>query len=233
MGKKVIRLTEQEFTSLLTKHLLDREISKITGGEMPSFGLDKFLSKGTGSSNEKVSQTAGEFIPLDLTKRFDYKAYEQIANNFISSRPSNLLGIRGNMLADAARNTFQKTGKYVPVELALAQLAQEGGFTDNPNARPIKTKNPFNVGNVDLGKNKFHSSVQSGIQTYYDLIANQYLTGGKTASDLIKNFVNANGNRYATDRKYEANISRIASQIKNMSGPIYASIQKKAGDSNV
>lgn len=238
MGKKfVVRLTEQELATLLAKQLIDRELSKITGGKLSSSGLGKLMSKDSSSkestSSADIKPTAGEFTQLDLNKESDYKAYEEIANKFISSRSSNLLGIKGSMLADAARNTFKKTGKYVPVELALAQLAAEGGFSKNPNARPIRTKNPFNVGNVDNGKNITHSSVQSGIQTYYDLIANRYLVGGKTASDLVNNFVNLNGNRYASSRAYEDSVGKIASQVKGMAEPVYASVKKKSDTYNV
>ena len=169
-----------------------------------------------GTSKEAGYSTAGDFQELDLNNPQDFKKYEEIANKFISSRSANLLNITGNILANGAKTAYNNFNKYVPVELALAQLAQEGGFSPNPNARPIKTKNPFNVGNVDSGKNVTHNSVQSGIQSYYDLIAKNYLTGGKTATDLLKNFVNSSGNRYAGDKNYESSLTKLSNQVRNL-----------------
>ena len=227
MGRKFkVRLTEQEFGELLAKSLID----KILGGGINKDEIKKMLSSEVPNKSNTIGGTgAGEFKEVDLNSSEGYNAYKQIADKFISSRSSNLLGITGDMLASAAKNTFNKYKKYVPVELALAQLATEGGFSNNPNARPIKTKNPFNVGNMDSGKNMYHSSVQSGIQTYYDLIAKRYLTGNKTASDLLKNFVNSDNQRYATGA-YEDTVRKIASQAKGMSEPIFASLTKKGSD---
>lgn len=210
MGKKVIvRLSEQELADLLTKYILG-------GDEKPS-------------TNQKTD-VSGDFVSVDLNTPEGYRAYSEIADKFIATRPSNLLGLRGSMFADAAKKTFNQYKKFVPVELAMGQLAAEGGFSKNPNARPIRTKNPFNVGNIDTGKNVSHSSVQTAIQSYYDLIAKNYLTGGKTASDLIQNFVNKGGKRYATNNEYENIVSKISNQVKNISQPIYASLSKKMGD---
>lgn len=227
MGKIKVRISEQDLTQMIVKNILGGQSSDILGD---IFKTLKPKSETEPATPGEVARTSGEFVQLDLNNPIQYEAYKQIADKFISSRSSNLLGIKGSMIADAAKNTQNKYKKYVPVELALAQLAVEGGFSKNPNSRPIRTKNPYNVGNTDSGANIFHNSVQSGIQTYFDLIARNYLTGGKTASDLISNFVNKSGHRYASGGEYERMIDKIASQVKNIGTPIYASIAKRAGE---
>ena len=219
--KSTIIVTEQQLKDLVLKSLADNPEKFVK-----SFFKDLFKKPEEDNNDDKDEKssekensgysTSGEFLELNLSNPKDFKKYTEIADKFIASRSANLLGVRGSMLADAARNSFNQFGKYVPVELALAQLAQEGGFSSNPNARPIKTKNPFNVGNVDSGKNVSHNSVQSGIQTYYDLIAKNYLTDGKTATDLLNNFVNSSGYRYAGDKNYEASLSKIANEVGSM-----------------
>lgn len=237
MGKKfVVRITEQQLADLISTQVLGKagDFMKglLRGMKGDNSDSSKSDSKDSVSDVKSSSNTGGEFPTLDLNKTEDFDAYKEIADKFISSRSANLLGIRGSMLADAAKNTQNKYGKYVPIELSLAQLAAEGGFSKDPKSRPIRTKNPYNVGNTDSGKNEFHSSVQSGIQRYYDLIAKDYLVGNKTASDLLNNFVNKSGLRYATS-KYEGPVSQIANQVKNMSQPVYVSLGKFKDTSNL
>lgn len=231
MGKKyIVRLTEQELADLIAKKMLGSE--DFVGDILKGLKNTSPKSDSTvGGWDGKILPTSSGlkgFVELDLNSPEGFNAYKEIADKFIGSRSSNLLGINGSMMANAAKNAFNKYGKYVPAELALAQLATEGGFSSNPKARPIRTKNPFNVGNYDNGKNVFHSTVQSGIQTYYDLIARDYLAGGKTASDLLSNFVNKSGLRYAGSG-YENMVSSIANKAKQISQPVYASLSKKSG----
>lgn len=214
MGKRIIRITEQDLASLLSQ-ILSGNIDK-------AFNISSDKSQKTPIIGGDI-----EMPVINLKTPEGFKAYKEIADKFINTRPNNLLNITGEQLAQAAKKVFDK-GTYIPPELVLGQLAAEGGFTKNPNARPIRTKNPFNVGNTDLNQDVEHGSVESGIQAYFNLIANKYLTGGKTASDLLKNFVNDKGNRYASSSEYENLVRKIANQVKNISAPVYASLKKNS-----
>lgn len=211
-----------------------------TGGSMVTASpemLNKLLgmlkSKGVKSEELKSyidSVTTGggaEFTDLDLTTEQGVNAYSQICQKFIDSRGANPLGISGKMMAEGAKQAFERYKKYVPAELALSQLVLEGGIGNkNPNSKPIRTKNPFNVGNVDSGAVVQYGQVQTAINTYYNLIARSYLGKGKTAKDLLGNFVNNSGNRYASAVDYESKLNKLASQVSSISKPIVASISK-------
>jgi hypothetical protein len=214
--KSAILVTEQQFKEIILKSIIDNPEKFVKSFFGDLFGQSDPDKAEAGTSKEAGYSTAGDFQELDLNNPDDFKKYQQIADKFISTRSANLLGITGSMLANGAKIAYNNFNKYVPVELALAQLAQEGGFSSDPKARPIRTKNPFNVGNTGTDKNVFHNSIQSGIQTYYDLIARNYLTGGKTATDLLSNFVNSSGYRYAGDKNYEASLRKLSNQVKNL-----------------
>ena len=165
------------------------------------------------------------FTDLDLTTEEGYDMYSKICDLFIKTRKSNLLSITGDMMASSAKRTFEKYNKYVPPELALGQLATEGGVgNSDPTSIAIKTKNPFNVGNMDDGSTINHSSVQYGIDAYYNLIATDYIGKGKTAQDLINNFVNHEKSRYAKGTDYEKVVGSIARQVNKIAKTLQNSI---------
>lgn len=227
-----IIITENQLKNIILTENTDYEsvITNVMGGLKNVLNLsNQNPIDNTQTSSEDVPTdgnipkgTSGEPIKLDLTKSEDFNKYAQICDKFIS-KYKNPLQINGTMLANGAKRAFVKTGNYVPPELALSQLLVEGGLTASPNSRPIRTKNPFNVGNVDSGKNVYHNNVQSGIDKYYDLIATKYLTGGKKVSDLISNFTNMKGKRYASARNYESSIAKISQQVQGISNQVIGS----------
>jgi len=162
------------------------------------------------------------FTNLNLSDQNQYNNYINISQKYIDTRNPNA-GVTGEMLARGAKLAFDKTGTYVPPELALAQLTQEGGLSEDPRVKPRRTKNPFNVGNVNSGAVKIFSSIQEGINKYFDLISTQYLGKGRNAEDLLDNFVNHAGHRYAVNDKdpklkdYEEALKPLISKIHNMS----------------
>jgi peptidoglycan hydrolase-like protein with peptidoglycan-binding domain len=196
-------------TPMMLKQLLSKLQQKgITANELRRY-LDRVVA--TGES---------KFTNLDLRTLEGYNAYSKISQKFIDQYQPNPLGITGEMMATGAKGAFEKYQKYVPPELALSQLLLEGGIGNkDTNSRPIRTKNPFNVGNTDEGKNITHINVQEGINTYYNQIAKNYMGSGKTAADLARNFVNHSGNRYAAEN-YELHLNKIIPKVNAISKTI-------------
>jgi hypothetical protein len=195
--------------------------------EMLNKLIELLKARGVKSEELKVyidPQISGEgFTDIDLNTPEGYQTYVEICDAFISKNGPNPLSINGEMMAKGAKGAFDKYKKYVAPELALSQLLLEGGIKNgNTNSRPIRTKNPFNVGNVDTGENIFHNDVQIGINAYYDLIAKNYLGKGRSAKDLLNNFVNKSGNRYATAPNYEKILNKLAIDVNKISAPIVA-----------
>ena len=218
IGTYDLTQTTQMEKSYITPTMIDTIIRKLRQRDINPQDLQKYIDV------SKLTGMGANFTNLEILNDDGFRAYADICNKFIKTRSSNLLNITGEMLASSARKTYKLYKKLIPPELALAQLTIEGGFSEDPNARPIKTKNPFNVGNVDSGENVSYNSVQGAIDKYYMLIASQYLSGGKTPTDLIQNFVNKEGNRYASETNYEKGLNQIVGQVNKIAQPVYANL---------
>ena len=123
--KSNILVTEQQFKEIILKSIIDNPEKFVKSFFGDLFGKSDQDKAEDGTSKEAGYSTAGDFQELDLNNPQDFKKYEEIANKFISSRSANLLNITGNMLANGAKTAYNNFNKYVQVELALAQLAQE------------------------------------------------------------------------------------------------------------
>lgn len=193
-----------------TPEMLNKQIELLKDRGVTSEDLNKHIDKVTTGGS-------AEFTDVDLTTDEGFRKYTEICDKYIATRQPNPLEIKGEMLATGARRAFERHHKYVPPELALSQLVVEGGVGNGKlESRPIRTKNPYNVGNTDDGSNIEMDNVQEGINTYFELIASRYLGKGKTAKDLVQNFVNNDGNHYATAGTYEKLVNQVAAQANKV-----------------
>ena len=108
----------------------------------------------------------------------------------------------GKMLRTAAESTYKKTKVQVPLELALSQ-AQFESMMGTKGRNP--STNPYNVGEFDEGTKIKFKTMDEGVQRYFDLMSKDYLRTN-TLDNLLTNFVNYQGNRYASDKDYEKKI---------------------------
>lgn len=193
----------------VTPEMLDKMIVMLKSKNITSNDLKKHIDTVETSNNDLITN-------LNVSEQDGFKTYSQIAQTYIDSVNPDA-GISGEMIAKGASMAFEKNGVYVPPELSLSQLALEGGLSRNPNAKPIRTNNPYNVGNVDDGRTKTFSTKQEGINRYFDLISRKYIGKDGNVNDLLNNFVNKSGNRYASDVNYESKLKNIVSKVNRIS----------------
>lgn len=187
-------------------------------------GLYNLLAGASGTGLEvllsRKTPPGSPFTYPDVATRPGFELYAEVCDRFIASRGPNPLGLTGEMMARSARKALRETGVLVPPELALAQLVQEGGVgVSNPRAVPVRTRNPFNILNTDSGRLNYYKTPADGVDAYYKLVAEDYLLGGKRSpEDLVRkgSFVNMDGKRYASDRRYEAKVRDLARSARKM-----------------
>lgn len=111
--------------------------------------------------------------------------------------------------------------KYnLDINFVLAQGQLESHFATKGLA--AKTNSVFNVwafdGNtIDIVSSKGkYSHPDHSIMPYAKLLYNRYLVDGKTEMDMLNNFVDSSGNRYATCPDYEKKLLNIYKNVNNI-----------------
>ena len=126
-------------------------------------------------------------------------------------------------LDEISKTILEASNQYkVDPRLFLAQGILEGHFGANPNAgRSRRTRNFYNIGNVDSGRNKYFSSYSDGIREYASIMNKEYNWGNEdswvTPEMMIeKDFYRSSGQgRYARDPNYTRAIQEIVKRIDN------------------
>lgn len=106
----------------------------------------------------------------------------------------------------------------IDVAFVMAQGQIESHYATKGTAR--RTNSVFNVGAYDghsaakQCKNGFgFDDPNDSIEPYLILLTNDYLVDGKTINDLMNNYVNHLGMRYASNRKYESQLKSVYNKI--------------------
>jgi hypothetical protein len=149
-------------------------------------------------------------LPEVDTMQIFFADYEKRADLYLSKETFEGTPLTGSILSTCARNTYDSTGIIIPLELALSQAQWESSM-GRKGLSP--KKNPFNVGEWDRGTMITFETTEEGVQAYYNLIANDYLMN-RDVDDLLENFVNVNGHRYASSPDYETKISNQFNYIR-------------------
>jgi hypothetical protein len=144
--------------------------------------------------NENIPKTYEDSLYIE------YIDYRFKADSMLSKYNSK---ITGEMLAEGWLETKREYSVDVPLELALAQAQLESSFGNSRLA--LVNKNPYNI----MGKGGFakYSSMNEGVKAYYKLMATNYLRC-KSKDELLRNFTNCNGHRYASSDSYEVALRR-------------------------
>jgi hypothetical protein len=113
----------------------------------------------------------------------------------------------GELLSRCAKKTYETYGVFIPVELALSQAQWESGM-GRFGRSPVT--NPFNLGEYSNKTVLRYKTIEEGVQSYYDLIATNYLNYGKRTLKKVfdSNFRDKNGYCYASSDTYGERIEK-------------------------
>lgn len=114
---------------------------------------------------------------------------------------------------------FELCDKYnIDVRFAMAQAQAESHFGTKGIA--AKTNIVWNVRTYDnttademISNGIKYSHPDNSIEPYLKLLSSDYLVDGKTEEDMFIEFVNSDGNRYASNEKYEDTLLNIYNSI--------------------
>jgi hypothetical protein len=136
--------------------------------------------------------------------------YQKRAEVYLSRPEFTGTPLNAKLLTLCAKNTYDSTGVLVPVELALLQAQMESSMG---RAGRSPKNNPFNLGESTKGTTMWFNSTFDGTQAYYYLMANNYLRC-RTTEQLLMDFRNCRGRRYAEHPEYEIKMSSEFIRIK-------------------
>lgn len=195
MKKRIIK-------NLSTKYLQVLFVLLVTGTIL--LAPQVFTSTGAKIDSVAIKQLIYEAKVRDLQLKTD-SAKAMLANEI--SKYINKVAPKSKL---NSRNIIDLCDKYdVDIRLVLAQGHIESHFGTKGTAK--RTNSVFNVGAYD--GHSANKQIKNGygfthpdysVEPYLKLLKERYLVNNKTEQDLLKRFVDKNGNRYASAPQYES-----------------------------
>lgn len=111
----------------------------------------------------------------------------------------------------------------IDICFAMAQTQIETNFGTLGAGRHTSKKSLFGV-------SKRYGTYEDAVYDYTSLLRTRYLVRGKTEHDLMRNYINKNGHRYAEHRGYEISLRSTYKTIKNSTDIV--SIQRRYKNKN-
>lgn len=173
-----------------------------------------------------LSMEGTDIKPLDQRV---WDSYAYWTDDYLNREGASWAGkspMTGQMVAQAAKQAYEKYGKLVPIDVMLAQSQIENKFGTDASGRKNYKTNPFNVGEYDEGTKMVFPDTQSGVNAYFDLMARRYLSKNNREG-LLENFVNDEGQRYASDPDYEKKLQAQVNFIRQRAKVKYNKMQEK------
>ena len=172
-------------------------------------------SSSTINSNEIKKEIENDTIDIFFEK------YKENAQKYLNRPIFKGTPLTGELLSKYAKDVYKSTYILIPVEFALAQCQIESGM--GRYGKSFKT-NPYNIGEFDNGTKIVFETTEQGVKAYFNLLAKRYLSNiglkkqkriiFKSVDELLENFVDVNGYRYASDKNYEKKLKKQIKFIK-------------------
>ena len=158
---------------------------------------------------------------------YEYKIYRSNMELALWGNKSNCVNSINNYMKSIAPSTnlngvsiFEACDEYgIDIIFALAQAQIESSFGTAGVA--AKTNSVWNVlaydgrsANDMIADSHGFKHPDQSIKPYLELLKNKYLVKGKTEIDLMQNYVNGTGHRYASDKSYETRMQSLYKSIK-------------------
>lgn len=157
---------------------------------------------------------------------YEYSIYRSMSELHYSQTKAMVIDEIDNYIDSVASNSclngitlFEACDKYnIDICFVMAQAQIESHFGTTGVAS--KTNSVWNVmaydGRTASDMNKKGHGFDhpdKSITPYLELLKKRYLSYNKTEYDLLRNYVDVNGRRYASDKNYETKLSNIYNRI--------------------